>query len=132
MKSLANLRSAEVARGYSLAGPHRDDLEFLLNGRSMRLFASQGQQRTAVIALKVGIVQWVTDRTGEAPVLLLDDVLSELDPDRQRELSKLWKNVQIFVTSADPDRVLGDPKGPEERETVRVDLNHKDAEDRWM
>ena len=69
---------------------------------------------------------------GPAAVLLLDDVLSELDPDRQRELRRLWKNVQIFVTSADPDRVLGDPKGPEERETVRVDLNHKDAEDRWM
>ena len=72
----------ERARGTTAAGPHRDDLELLLDGRSLAAFGSQGQQRTAVLALKVGEYSVMQERSGEAPLLLLDDVLSELDPVR--------------------------------------------------
>lgn len=100
--SLENVRPAEIARGHTLVGPHRDDLEFLLDGRDMRLYASQGQQRTAVIALKAAIVDRVTEARRDPPVLLLDDVLSELDPSRQQRLRDLWRDVQTFVTTAEP------------------------------
>jgi DNA replication and repair protein RecF len=72
----------ERARGMSLIGPHRDDLQLILNDRSLAAFGSQGQQRTAVLALKVAEYSVMQERSGEAPLLLLDDVLSELDPQR--------------------------------------------------
>lgn len=119
--SLANVRRAEWARGYSLVGPHRDDLEFLLHGRNMRLFASQGQQRTAVIALKGAIVAWVKQSLGEAPILLLDDVLSELDAHRQRQLRTLWGDVQTFVTSAEENLFWTQPgEDPDAQTVVRL------------
>jgi DNA replication and repair protein RecF len=90
----------EQARGTTLSGPHRDDLELLLDGRPARLFASQGQQRSIALALKLAEVQFLTSKLGEAPVLLLDDVLSELDLDRQKHLlSLLDERVQTFVSS---------------------------------
>jgi DNA replication and repair protein RecF len=72
----------ERARRASIVGPHRDDLELVLDGHSLAAFGSQGQQRTAVLALKVAEYSVMQDRSGEAPLLLLDDVLSELDPAR--------------------------------------------------
>lgn len=90
----------EQARATTLSGPHRDDLELLLDGRPARLFASQGQQRSIALSLKLAEVQFLTQRLGEAPVLLLDDVLSELDLGRQAHLlSLLDERVQTFVTS---------------------------------
>ncbi len=79
---LKAVAAQERVRGTSVAGPHRDDLELLLNGRSLAAFGSQGQQRTAVLALKVAEYSVMQERSGEAPLLLLDDVLSELDPVR--------------------------------------------------
>lgn len=90
----------EQARGSTLSGPHRDDLELLLDGKPARLFASQGQQRSIALSLKLAEVQFLTQKLGESPVLLLDDVLSELDLDRQAHLLALLdERVQTFVTS---------------------------------
>lgn len=90
----------EQARGSTLTGPHRDDLELELDGRPARLFASQGQQRSIALSLKLAEVQFLTRALGESPILLLDDVLSELDLDRQAHLLALLdERVQTFVTS---------------------------------
>ncbi len=97
---LARMRVAEVARRTSLVGPHRDDIVFRLGGAPLAAFGSQGQQRTAILALKVAEYGVLEARAGEAPLLLLDDVLSELDPDRQRAfLEGVGSFEQAFVTT---------------------------------
>jgi DNA replication and repair protein RecF len=83
---LAERRSEEAARGVTVAGPHRDDMEFLLDGRPGRSAASQGQQRSMVLACKLAEVRHVGSVAGVSPVLLLDDVLSELDAGRRLRL----------------------------------------------
>ena len=105
--ALRRAHDEELARGTTVVGPHRDDLEFLLNGRSARSTASQGQQRSAVLATKIAEVRLVHMRSGQMPLLLLDDVLSELDPARrERLLSALSADggaPQTLVTSAEED-----------------------------
>lgn len=98
---LRKLRSAEIARGAALCGPHRDDVAFMLDARSLDAYGSQGQQRTAVLAAKVAEFRFLEARSAEAPILLLDDVLSELD-DRRRAgfLDAVGTYGQAFVTSA--------------------------------
>ncbi len=97
---LRTAAAAERARRIPLAGPHRDDLGLLLDGRSLAAYGSQGQQRTAVLALKVAEYTVMHQRTGEAPLLLLDDVLSELDADRARAfLEGVEAYEQAFVTA---------------------------------
>jgi DNA replication and repair protein RecF len=97
---LRELAAQERARQMSLAGPHRDDLDLLLDGRSLAAYGSQGQQRTAVLALKVAEYTVMHDRSGEAPLLLLDDVLSELDPVRaQAFLAGVGAFEQAFITA---------------------------------
>jgi len=83
---LESRRPEEIARGVTVAGPHRDDVEFLLDGRAARSAASQGQQRSMVLACKLAEVRHVGSVAGVAPVLLLDDVLSELDASRRLRL----------------------------------------------
>ena len=90
----------ELARRQCLVGPHRDDLELTLGEQPLAQYGSQGQQRTAVLALKSGEYAVVRERTGEAPVLLLDDVLSELDAERQEAfLGSVEGYEQAFVTA---------------------------------
>lgn len=90
----------ERARGSAVAGPHRDDLTLALDGRSLAVYGSQGQQRTAVLALKVAEYAVARERAGEAPLLLLDDVLSELDEDRAGAfLAGVGGYEQAFVTA---------------------------------
>lgn len=102
--ALKERASEERGRATTLSGPHRDDLDILLDGRPARLFASQGQQRTTALALKLAEVQFLSKRLNENPVLLLDDVLSELDLDRQSALLGLLdEHVQTFVTSTHAD-----------------------------
>ncbi|MGZ3496608.1 MAG: DNA replication/repair protein RecF [Vulcanimicrobiaceae bacterium] len=97
---LRALETAELARKTSLVGPHRDDLVLLLNGVSLSAYGSQGQQRTAVLALKVGEYTVMHQRSGEAPLLLLDDVLSELDAARARAfLDGVGAYEQAFITT---------------------------------
>jgi DNA replication and repair protein RecF len=97
---LAAQSTAEALRKTALVGPHRDDLEFRLDGHSLAAFGSQGQQRTAVLALKVAEYALMSLRGGEAPILLLDDVLSELDRARQSALLHAVSDVeQAFITT---------------------------------
>jgi DNA replication and repair protein RecF len=102
---LAQLRRAhahEIAAGSCLLGPHRDDLGFTVDGRDLRPFGSRGQQRTAALALKLAEVQMMQESTGESPLLLLDDVMSELDSARRRALLDVLAGVaQAIVTTTD-------------------------------
>jgi DNA replication and repair protein RecF len=94
------LAPQEQAREICLAGPHRDDIDLQLDGRSLAAFGSQGQQRTAVLALKVAEYSVMHERSAEAPLLLLDDVLSELDPGRaQAFLAGVGAFEQAFITA---------------------------------
>jgi DNA replication and repair protein RecF len=103
LATLARRRDEELARGITLAGPHRDDLELELDGRPARTAASQGQQRSIVLAVKLAEVQHIAERTGVMPVLLLDDVLSELDPARRRDLvdGLADAGLQVLITSSE-------------------------------
>ena len=97
---LAERREAEFARKVSLVGPHRDDVEFILDDASLAAYGSQGQQRTAVLALKVAEYMVMHERSGEAPLLLLDDVLSELDPARAHAfMAGVGAYEQAFMTT---------------------------------
>ena len=99
-RRLEEKRALERVRRVSLVGPHRDDVAFRLGGTSLAAYGSQGQQRTAVLALKVAEYGELEARSGEAPLLLLDDVLSELDPQRQRAfLRAVGSFGQAFVTT---------------------------------
>lgn len=97
---LREQRTAEAARKTSLVGPHRDDLQFVLDGRPLAMYGSQGQQRMAVLAHKVAEYTVLRDRTAEAPILLLDDVLSELDSERAAAfVGALGEVEQAFITA---------------------------------
>ena len=99
---LKNRRNEELGRRQSCVGPHRDDIEFKINGIDAVKFASQGQQRTLVLALKLGELEIIQAKTGYAPILLLDDVLAELDETRQNYLLKsIESGVQTIITSVD-------------------------------
>lgn len=86
----------------SVAGPQRDDVLFRLNGQPVKSYASQGQQRTLMLAVKIACLRILRDVSGKMPVFLLDDVLSELDVDRRRNLLDSLRGLQVFITTADP------------------------------
>lgn len=93
-------RSRELQQGTTLVGPHRDDLQFIVNDKNVQTFGSQGQQRTTALAVKLAEIDLMKEETGEYPVLLLDDVLSELDSTRQTHLLKtIQDRVQTFITT---------------------------------
>jgi DNA replication and repair protein RecF len=111
--SLATARSDDVRRQVNSVGPHRDDIEVVLDDLPARSHASQGEQRTLALALKLAAHRLVTERHGESPVLVLDDVLSELDPVRSAALLANLPPGQILLTTASalpsgatPDQVL--------------------------
>lgn len=105
LQALTSGRQRDVAAGVSLTGPHRDDLLFLLNGMPAAAFASRGQQRTAALALRLAEARFLLERGGEYPILLLDDVLSELDESRRnRIMAAASKFEQVLITSVDADR----------------------------
>ena len=87
-------------------GPHRDDLSFIVNGIDIRRYGSQGQQRTAALSLKLSEIEIVKHFTGDTPVLLLDDVLSELDSNRQNYLLNNIQNVQTMLTCTGLDDLI--------------------------
>ncbi|MBR0399905.1 MAG: DNA replication/repair protein RecF [Mogibacterium sp.] len=96
-------RDRDMRNGYATLGPHRDDLEFYINGKDAKKYGSQGQQRTIALSLKLAEIRIARLLLDESPVLLLDDVLSELDLDRQRFLVNEIEDVQLFITSAEPN-----------------------------
>lgn len=102
---------AELASGLCLSGPHKDDLEILINGAPARSYASQGQTRTAALSLKLAERELYRDDTGETPVLLLDDVLSELDATRQDFVLNRIKTGQVFVTCCKGDKIKEQTRG---------------------
>ncbi len=106
IETMKKRREQDLERGYTTCGPHKDDLSITINGIDVRNFGSQGQQRTAVLSLKLSEIEIVKAETGEYPILLLDDVMSELDEGRQRELIKSLGNVQIFVTMTEIPELL--------------------------
>ncbi|WP_151733334.1 DNA replication/repair protein RecF [Paenibacillus tengchongensis] len=100
MLKLSQTREQEIRRGMTLTGPHRDDLSFFINGREAQVYGSQGQQRTTALSLKLAEIELIHEEIGEYPVLLLDDVLSELDPFRQTQLIETFQSkVQTFITA---------------------------------
>lgn len=104
LECLARLRSEEIARGVTTTGPHRDELRFLGNGIDLGTYGSRGQGRTAVLALKMAEVAWMKEKTGQWPVLLLDEVLAELDPTRRADLlGRLSASEQAMLTTTDLD-----------------------------
>lgn len=99
-QKLIEVRKREIERGVTLIGPHRDDLQFFVNGYDIQTYGSQGQQRTTALSLKLAEIELIKQEVGEAPVLLLDDVLSELDDYRQSHLlNTIHGSVQTFVTT---------------------------------
>ena len=96
---------AERASRLCLSGPHKDDLLVTIDGREAKQFASQGQTRTAALALKLAEREIYKNATGEYPVLLLDDVLSELDPKRQEFVLNRINGGQVFITCCEDDRL---------------------------
>lgn len=91
----------EILKTTTLYGPHRDDYDIILNNASTKIYGSQGQQRTSVLAIKLAEIDIMMEDTGEYPVLLLDDVLSELDNKRQKYLFENIGNIQTFITCTD-------------------------------
>jgi DNA replication and repair protein RecF len=100
--ALGESRARDLERGVSLTGPHRDDLELSIGGLPGRTHASQGEQRSLALALQLAAHQLATERLGSAPVLLLDDVFSELDPFRSRALLAGLPPGQTLLTTALP------------------------------
>lgn len=101
-EELIERRREEFARRQACVGPHRDDIEFKINGLDAVKFASQGQQRTLVLSLKLSELEIIKEKTGFSPILLLDDVLAELDEMRQNYLLKsIDKGTQTVITSVD-------------------------------
>jgi DNA replication and repair protein RecF len=94
-------REQEAWQGATLVGPHRDDLVVTSAGRALPTHASRGEHRTAILALKLAEASWIVEQTGEEPVFLLDDVLSELDPDRRERLAaSIPRAAQCLITAA--------------------------------
>jgi DNA replication and repair protein RecF len=99
MVVLARYRQTDLMRQTTHKGPHRDDVHFSINQMDVRQYGSQGQKRTVVLSLKLAVLEWMKEQSGEYPVLLLDDVTSELDDQRQKELLNYLKPVQTIITS---------------------------------
>ncbi len=101
-EELEERKFEEIARHQSCVGPHRDDIYFYLNDKDATKFASQGQQRTIVLAIKLAEIELIKNKNGESPILLLDDVLAELDDLRQNYLlSSISDDTQTIITSVD-------------------------------
>lgn len=108
LKSLSKNQEMDMKRGFTSVGPHRDDLDIMINGINIKSFGSQGQQRTAALSLKLSEIEIVKNEVGEYPILLLDDVMSELDLNRQKDLIYALKNVQTIITTTDIQNLLDD------------------------
>ena len=98
-------RQAEIESGQVLTGAHKDDLEFTINGKNARSYASQGQTRTAALSVKLAEREILKAETGEYPVLLLDDVLSELDTKRQEFVLNRLGGGQTLITCCEDENI---------------------------
>ena len=104
IETIRRHRNRDVAAGFGLLGPHRDDLGLSIGQQDVSTFASRGQARIAVLSMKLGEAQLLADSTGDQPIILLDDVMSELDPTRRSHvLERTLMYEQVLVTSAEPE-----------------------------
>jgi DNA replication and repair protein RecF len=102
LEKLKSIRAEEIARGVTTIGPHRDDVRFVINKADVGDYGSRGQIRTTLLALKLAEVEWMKERTGEWPVILLDEVMAELDGHRRADLLKyVRKGEQVLFTTTD-------------------------------
>jgi DNA replication and repair protein RecF len=102
LEKLVRIRPEEIQRGVTTIGPHRDEMRFLSNGIDLGTYGSRGQGRTAVLSLKLAEIAWMKQKTGQMPVLLLDEVLAELDPVRRADLlARLLESEQALLTTTD-------------------------------
>ena len=110
VKALAETSGEERRFGATVVGPHRDDVDFLLGGKVLKHHASQGEQRSFAIALKMAEIEYIQRIHGDPPVLLLDDMTSELDQERNRNLMDFLANkeMQVFITTTSVDNILLD------------------------
>ncbi|WP_041391247.1 DNA replication/repair protein RecF [Prochlorococcus marinus] len=123
-KQLLEQRAVEQKLGHCRVGPHRDEIEFLLNGASARRFGSAGQQRTIVLSLKLAELELIGEIYGEAPILILDDVLAELDPMRQLLLLEaVGHKHQCLISATHLDAFEGDWRG----ESQLLQLGNQDG-----
>jgi DNA replication and repair protein RecF len=99
-EALLQAQSEDLRRGVSTVGPHRDDLSVVLGGRSVRTHASQGEQRSLALALRLAVHRELAEASGQSPLLLLDDVFSELDPVRSQGVLRALQSEQTLLTSA--------------------------------
>lgn len=127
-RELEARRGQDLRRGSASFGPHRDELELTLEGRPARTHASQGQQRLLALALKLAELEAIRDARGIHPVLLLDDVSSELDPDRTGAVYRLLRETesQVFVTTTRPELLPTPDLGPEERADFHLPLGRSE------
>lgn len=103
-RELAAARERDLRLRTTTVGPHRDDIAILINGQDVRIYGSQGQQRTVALSIKLAELNLFADITGERPILLLDDVFSELDSSRQSRLLTAIKQTQVIITTTEaPD-----------------------------
>ena len=98
LKQLENNLEKDIEKGITLIGPQRDDFEIKMNGKSIKKYGSQGQIRTSVLKLKLTECEIIKNSTGKNPILLLDDILSELDKKRKEFFLKKIGDMQIFIT----------------------------------
>lgn len=106
---LREVRPREIAQGANVLGPHRDDLAFLSGGRDVSTYGSRGQQRSVALALKMAELDYIEHETGDQPILLLDDVLSELDAQRRADLLEAVRSLdQVLLTTADSTTLPGE------------------------
>ena len=111
LEKLEENKAVDILNKNTSVGAHRDDLEIFINGREARIFGSQGQQRSCVIALKLAESSLLHEKTEIMPVALLDDVMSELDEKRQDYILNHIKNWQVFITCCDKNTILRLKKG---------------------
>lgn len=104
-ESMQNRRPNDLYLKNTTSGPHRDDIEILINGISARKFGSQGQQRSASLALKLGEAEIINELKGEHPIILLDDVMSELDSTRQNYILNKMTDKQVFITCCEKETI---------------------------
>lgn len=98
LSALADNLQKDMEVGYTTVGPHRDDIKICLNGKDSKIYASQGQRRSILLAIKVGELELFAESTGEKPILVLDDVFSELDTTRQKKLYECIDGYQVIMT----------------------------------
>ena len=106
IKILGENIKLDLMRGYTSEGSHREDFEISINDKSLNLYGSQGQHRTAILALKIAELNIIKEEVGENPILLLDDVTSELDEHRVLSIFEIVKDYQVFITCTDINNVL--------------------------